>query len=126
MKKNCLLIFPILLFFSGCRNTVIPEIDGYTWEMTSVLNMEDGKVIACGEDQRTSFEDAKLVEITCLAEEGMLTLTNITDDSAYSGTYSVMETDEEGVVYQISVGDREGVGVTAMTTYLDNSEDGVV
>ena len=89
----------------------------------TVQNLADGQVLACSEEQSVSFEEAEQVELICTAEDGALTLADRTNDQIYTGTYQLSEKDSEGVVYKIAVGGYEGLGITAMTEYLGDSED---
>ena len=123
MKKAALLAGLPVLFLVGCGNGIVPEIEGYEWVMMSVQNMEDGQVLACSEEQSASFEEAEQVELVCTAEDGALTLADRTNDQTYTGTYQLSEKDPEGVVYEITVNGYEGLGITAMTEYLGDSED---
>ena len=123
MKKAGLLAGLPLLFLMGCGKGTVPEIEGYEWVMSTVQNLADGQVLACSEEQSVSFEEAEQVELICTAEDGALTLADRTNDQIYTGTYQLSEKDSEDVVYKIAVGGYEGLGITAMTEYLGDSED---
>ena len=54
--KKYFLILPLLFLLTSCGESNIPEIDTYTWEMTSVQSGEDnGKVISASVSIHTSI-----------------------------------------------------------------------
>ena len=71
--------------------------------------MEDGQVIACGEEASAGYENAQQMELTCRAREGVLALEDKTNGLTYTGTYEVMDQGREGTAYRITVGEGEGV-----------------
>ena len=123
MKITGLLTGLVLLLLAGCGNRGIPGIDEYAWTMTSVLTMADGQVIACGEKQSSSYENARKIELVCTAEDGTLTLTDQTNNQTYAGTYQLSEKNQEAAMYTVSVSGLKGLGIAAMTEYLDGSKD---
>lgn len=117
MRKSGFIFLAFVLLFSGCGKAV-PKIDDYTWEMTTVQSVEkDGQVIACGKDEGGGLGDALPVELLCTAEAGMITIRDETNGQVYNGGYSVTEDNPDSVIYQVTVGESNGVAVTALTTY---------
>ncbi len=126
MKKLCIIhafAFALALaamLLTACSGAVnVPRIEDYEWTMTSVLG-EGGEVIACSPGE--PYEGAKTVEMTCKAENGSLTITDITGGESHTGSYSVESTSPESVIYNISIGDSQGYASSAMTTFYDGSQ----
>ena len=126
MKKIILLLVLaiFLLFLIGCRNDHVPRIEEYNWVMTSVQSMDaDGRVIAFGERGSSTLSSAKLVELTCTAENGQITLIDQTNSKTYVGTYKRTQTDPSSSIYEVVVNGKEGHAVVAMTSYHDGSQE---
>ena len=51
----------------------------------------------------------------------MFTLTDESNGSTYTGTYELTDTSQETRIYEIVVGDSEGMAVVSTTTYQDES-----
>ena len=88
MKKIILLWLAIfLLFLIGCNNDNIHRIEEHNWVMTSVQSRNaDGQAIAFGERGSSTLSSAKLIELTCTAGNGQITLIDQTNSKAYVGT----------------------------------------
>lgn len=120
MKKLSLLIVLSLaaaLIFLGCNNNTI-KIDEYTWAMMTIQSTNDnGKVIAYGNDENSTFETAVLVQLKCKEENGVLTLTDSTNNRTYTGSYKAADTNPDSVIYDVKIGDTSGKAVCSLTTY---------
>lgn len=122
MKRIILIFIIIILCLSGCADTAdVPEIHGYTWEMKTVQSGSDGSVIACAPSESVSFPGAEEVVMTCEAENGFLTIRDLSSDKLYTGTYDVADKTLDSVIYDITIDGKTGYAVTAMTTYADGS-----
>ena len=118
--KRCFIILPILLLLTACGKSDIPEIDEYTWQMTSIQSSEaNGGVIAYGEKWSVgAVEDGAVeLDIDCSAKDGILTLTDHTNEVTYTGSYMVSHENPDGAIYNVTLNGQEGVAVTGMTTY---------
>lgn len=125
MKKIILLLLAIfLLFLIGCNNENIHRIEEYNWVMTSVQSMNaDGQAIAFGERGSSTLSSAKLIELTCTAENGQITLIDQTNGKTYEGTYKRTQTDPQSAIYKVVINGKEGHAVVAMTSYHDGNQE---
>lgn len=125
MKKLLTLwLAVLLLLFTGCSNHQIPYIEEYNWVMTSVQSMDaNGQAIAFGEDGSSTLSSAKLIELTCTAENGQITLIDQTNRKTYEGTYKLTQTDSQSFIYEVDVDGKKGHAVVAMTTYHDGCQE---
>ncbi len=122
MKKISLLLALVLVLCAGCSASDVPEIDEYTWKMTSIQSAEaDGQAVAYGPHESSTLDTAVELEMQCTAQDGSLTLTDLTNNKTYTGTYRVQTTSPESVTYAVTVADQNGLAVCAMTTYHDGS-----
>lgn len=123
MKKLCIAALFALIFLCGCGNDRnVPKIDEYTWSMTSVQSAEDnGKAIIVG-DEADRISDEAVMELTCTAENGILTVTDSSSDMTYTGSYAVRSESVESFIYDITLDGEEGYAVSAMTTYMDGTQ----
>lgn len=124
MKKFIITAAAILLLFCGCGKNDVPRIEEYTWEMTSVQSAaENGGSIAYGERGHGTVDGAVLLDMECTAENGVLTITDNTNQVTYSGTYTLRQHDPQSETYDIMLDGHDGIAVTAMTTYHDGSAE---
>ena len=103
MKKTGLLLALLLVLLTGCAGKA-PNIDEYSWIMTSVQSMEaGGQAVAYGERGSSTLEGAKQIELLCEAKDGKLTLTDRTNDRTYTGTYQQSQRDPKSTIYEVEV-----------------------
>lgn len=123
MKKLCLLITSILLFMCGCDNVDAFDVEEHRWVVTSVQSKEDGgQEIAYGASWGDTSDTSDHVELICTAKNGVLTLVDNTNEKVYRGTYKIVDADIRSTVYEVALGDKDGVAVSAMTTFNDGSQ----
>lgn len=127
MKKifSFSLIISLILVCVGCGNNDTIKIDSTTWEMTTVQATESGSVIAYNESIPNSdglYENADVSQITVQAENGVFKLNDVTSGASYNGTYKVIKTGYEAIVYTISIDGKDGNAVTGLTKYDDGSQ----
>lgn len=129
--KKVLSLFLMLSFvfaLSACSSNVV-AIEDYEWKMRAVMNnkdieevqSEDELVVAVGEADEV-HPNAKIVEITLVAQNGVITLTDTTNNKTYSGTYTVQQKTPKGTDYEITIDDVKGYASVAPTEYYDGSE----
>lgn len=117
-------IISVVILFSGCNNIQKIQIDQYAWTMTTVQNKKDnGKVIAHGTDGKNTFDSAVSVKLKCKAEKSTITLTDITNNKIYAGSYEIADVNPDSVIYDVKIGNTTGIGVCALTTYNDGDSD---
>ncbi len=124
--KKYFIILTLLLLLTACKKNDIPEIDEYTWQMTSIQSCEaNGSVIAYGEEWSagTVKDGAVELDIDCSARDGILTLTDHTNSKTYTGSYTISRENPDGAIYNVTLNGQEGVAVTGMTTYSDDTEE---
>lgn len=118
------MVFALLLMV-GCSktNANVPSIEEYTWTMFSVQSSEDGQAIAYGERGDSTLDTAEKIELTCVASNGSLTITDKTNGKSYSGTYKFSESSSQAVIYEVVVDGKEGMAVASKTTYQNGGEE---
>lgn len=113
----------MIITLAGCSKKEVPEIEENLWVMTTVQsNEKEGQVIAYGPDGSSQSDNAVKIDLECKAEDGELTLIDKTNDKTYTGIYVEESTSSESTIYEITVGETEGMAVASMTTYDDNSQ----
>ena len=129
MKRLFLLIFILIsvLLLSSCTEELV-AIEDHEWKMSaamssSVSNAQDERdfVIAVGEAD-TAHPDAKIVELTLTAKDGVLTVADKTNGKTYSGAYKVTAKTPKSIDYEITLDGIRGYAVVAPTKYYDGSE----
>ena len=118
-----LLAATLMLALSACGMGK-PKIEDYEWKMRTIVHIEDEQLVydAAAEEISTRPE-AKIIEMTLVAKDGKITITDVTNNKTYEGTYTVSGRNPEGTDYNITIDGKSGYAGVAMTTYADGSEE---
>ena len=124
--KRILLVF--LLIFSIALSSCGAElfaIEDFEWKMRTVMSVDATQssndfVIAVGEPD-SAHPNAKTVELTLSAKDGVLTLSDITNGKTYGGTYKVKAKTPKSIDYEIVIDGVSGYATVAATEYYDGS-----
>ena len=126
MKKaiSIILLMSIMIFALSACGVGKPKIEDYEWKMRTIMHAEDNQVIydAVAEESSTHPE-AKIIEMTLVAKDGKITITDVTNGKTYEGTYTVSGRNPEGTDYHITIDGKSGYAGVAMTTYADGTEE---
>ena len=125
MKKTIsILLMSIMIFALSACGVGKPRIEDYEWKMRTIMHAEDNRVVydAVAEESSTHPE-AKIIEMTLVAKDGKITITDFTNGKTYEGNYTVSGKNPEGTDYHITIDGKLGYGGVAMTTYADGSEE---
>lgn len=130
MKKTVLILFCILtitMLLSSCATETI-SIEDYEWQMRTVMSgdietaqNEDSLIVAVGEPDDL-YPEAKIVDLTLIAKDGKITITDKTNNKTYTGTYKVQKKTPKGTDYEITINGQDGYATVAPTEYYDGSE----
>ncbi len=126
MKRtiSILILFTALaLALSACGMGKV-EIEDYEWRMRTIMHAEDDQVVvdAVGEND-PAHPEAKIIEMTLVAKDGKITITDVTNGKTYEGAYTVSGTNPEGTDYHITIDGKSGHAGVAMTTYADGTQE---
>ena len=126
MKKitSILLLAITLIFALSACGIGKPKIEDYEWKMRTIMHAEDNQVIydAVAEES-TTHPEAKIIEMTLVAKDGKITITDVTNGKTYEGSYTVSGRNPKGTDYNITIDGKSGYAGVAMTTYADGSEE---
>ena len=125
MKKMMSFVLTAIMIFAlvGCSNNAVSEIEVNSWKMTTVQSVEnDGQVIAYGSDDNSTLDSATKIDLECKAENGNLTLSDLTNNKTYTGTYLLKSSSSESTIYEVHIGDAEGLAVVSFTKYNDDTQ----
>ena len=61
------------------------------------------------------YEDAEEISLELEAEKGNMTISDLSNDKKYSGTYNLVKTTPSGEIYEINVGNEEGMATCSVT-----------
>ena len=118
-----ILIATLTIALSACGMGKV-KIEEYEWKMRTIMHGEDNQVVvdAVGEYD-TAHPEAKIVEMTLVAKDGKITITDHTNNKTYEGTYKVEQKTPAGTDYKVTIDGKEGYATVAMTTYADGTEE---
>lgn len=121
--STIILIAILTITFSACGMGKV-KIEDYEWKMRTIMHGEDNQVVvdAVGEYD-TAHPEAKIVEMTLVAKDGKITITDHTNNKTYEGTYKVEQKTPAGTNYEVTIDGKEGYATVAMTTYADGTEE---
>lgn len=129
MKKpiSVLLILIFIFALSACSADVV-AIEDYEWKMRTVMSNnievaqnEDELVVVVGEADEL-YPNAKIVDLTLIAKDGEITITDATNNKTYSGTYKVQQKTPKGTDYEVTIDGVTGYANVSPTEYYDGSE----
>ena len=130
MKKiaTTLLSIMLLVCLVGCNNATKPSIEDYIWRMRTVMSNDieladsEDIVLAVGEPDEL-YPNAKLVELTLVAKNSRIMITDATNNKTYEGTYKVSGKNPKGTDYEVTIDGKHGYATVAMTKYYDDMEE---
>ena len=126
MKKitSILLLAVMLIFSLSACGTGKPKIEDYEWKMRTIAHIEGEQLVYdAAAEESTAHPEAKIIEMTLVAKDGKITITDITNGKTYEGTYTVSGRNPEGTDYHITIDGKSGYAGVAMTTYAEGLEE---
>lgn len=120
----------MLLFvfsLSSCASETI-SIEDYKWQMRTVMrgNIENAQnenalIVAVGEPDEL-YPEAKIVDLSLIATDGKITITDKTNNKTYTGTYKAQKKTPKGTDYEITINEQDGYATVVPTEYYGGSE----
>ena len=104
-KISLPLLLIVLLVGCGKTNDGL-TIEGHDWTYANAID--------------SAGQPLDLPALTCAAQNGALTITDA-DGNEQSGTYSLVQRDANGVLYDLSLYGENGTAVVSTTEYTDAS-----
>ena len=118
-----MLIASLMLTLSACGFEKT-KIEDYEWKMRTIMHVEGDQVVYDAVAEKSSTQpEAKTIEMRLYAIDGKIRITDITNDNIYEGSYTVLGRNPEGTEYCITIENKTGHAVVAMTTYADGTEE---
>ena len=106
-KYKILLLLLLIFLLVGCGKTDDGlTIEGHDWTYANAID--------------SAGQPLDLPALTCAAQNGALTITDA-DGNEQSGTYSLVQRDANGVLYDLSLYGENGTAVVSTTEYTDFS-----
>jgi len=126
MRKaiSILLFMTILIFIISACGLKRIKIEDYEWKMRTIVHTEDNQLVydAVSKENATHPE-ARIINMMFVAKDGEITITNVTDNKTYKGTYVVTRKTLEETNYEIYIDGKLGYATVAMTTYADGIKE---
>ena len=126
MKKivSILLLAATLIFALSSCGMRKPKIEDYEWKMRTIAHIEGEQLVYdAAAEESTAHPEAKIIEMTLVAKDGKITITDVTNGKTYEGTYTVSGRNPKGTDYHITINGKSGYAGVAMTSYADGSEE---
>ena len=126
MKKiiSILLLAATLMFALSACGMGKPKIEDYEWKMRTIAHIEGEQLVYdAAAEESTAHPEAKIIEMTLVAKDGKITITDVTNGKTYEGSYTVSGRNPKGTDYNITIDGKSGYAGVAMTTYADGSEE---
>lgn len=129
MKKLSLVLTSLLvaLCLVACNKSSSQSIEGISWELSVIQSgQEDGSIVAYNPSAIITssdvYPDAVSVDMSLTASGGNFSLADISNDKTYEGTYKVLDSKQDSVIYEITMDGYSGNAVVSMSSYHDGSE----
>ena len=126
MRKNifCFLLAVIMIFFLASCGVGEMKIEDYEWKMRSIIHGESDTVVydAVGEADALQPQ-ASVIDMTLVAKDGKITISDKTNNTVYEGTYTVSGKNPEGTDYRVTIDGKSGYATVGATTYADGKEE---
>ncbi len=125
MRKKLLLplliiTLVVLCVSCGVKDTSISE---YEWTLERAFYVESEQIVVEAlQEPSSTHPEAKVVNVTLIAKDGTIVITDHTNNVSYEGTYTVVGKNPSGTEYKITVGDVSGKATVAMTTHANGSQ----
>ena len=107
MKSVLSVMGGILLLFlissAGCSQRSPLSLENHSWTFATLQSEEDGSIIACSDDKKPIYGDAKVMDLACQAEDGVLTLANTGTQEKWELSYRVNIHKPEAVIYDLAM-----------------------
>lgn len=118
-----LLVTTMIFAISACGIGKV-KIEDYEWKMRTIIHAEDNQVIYdAAAEESTAHPEANIIDMTLVANDGKIIITDVTNDKTYEGTYKVTQKTPEGTDYEITIDGKSGYATVAMTKYADGTEE---
>ena len=125
MKRllSALVLISIVVFTLSACGASNMKIENYEWKMRTVMRNDTDLDFPAVGAADVAYPEAKIVDLTLVAKDGKITITDATNNKTYEGTYSVSGKNPKGTDYEITIDGKEGHATVAMTTYADGKEE---
>ena len=126
MKKiiSILLLAATLMFALSACGMGKPKIEDYEWKMRTIAHIDGEQLVYdAAAEESTAHPEAKIIEMTLVAKDGKITITDVTNGKTDEGTYTVSGRNPKGTDYNITIDGKSGYAGVAITTYADGSEE---
>lgn len=120
MKKilSMFLVALMLIGLVGCGSKNTVTFEGYEWKLTFIQSNKDGSIIGCASEHYEAHKDIGniiVVDLICSAENGNFVITDNTNNTKYSGTYTAIDESTENILYDIAASTNKGTAVSSVT-----------
>lgn len=127
MKKVISVLIVLVFVLSGCSSIAKDSLGNNNWEFSRIIETENGKVAFSSENNSTKFSDAKIIDLSCTANDNEIILKDNTTNNEWILSYTVNETAEtnnaDGQIYDISYTAEEKNITGYATTGIANLND---
>lgn len=122
IKKITLILLCVCIgAFSACSTGTKMNIEEHTWDFSHIQGNKNGEIIYCSDKNTSLYADAEILDLSCTAESGIITITDNANAKSWKINYSVNNTLGESTIYDISVDGISGNASVSKTTYDDGS-----
>lgn len=125
MKKTIsaiLFLSIVIIALSSCKHDEY-KIENYEWHLRRATYLENGATTVLAEDGSLGNTESTVVEVILKASNGVLIITDKTNNKTYNGSYVKEKITPRSIDYKVIIDGKEGNATVAMTTYHDGREE---
>ncbi len=127
-KHIVILMLTVVLFsflLAGCNNYNV-KIENHNWNFTIIQNIdENGQITHCSQELKDLYENAKICDISCLIENGAITISDNTENKIMVFSYDLQSyIPGKSAIYNLeSENKNSAIASVGITEYKDGKNE---
>ena len=96
-------------------------MENHAWTFANIVDSTTGTIIACGENEREKYPEAKVLDMVCEFRDNVMVIRDVNSGNGKEFSYSSIGKDTNSMIYKLILEDGdnalEGMAVSGITEY---------